>query len=208
MQKVVLFDFDGTIADSLREVVIILNKISDEFGFSMISLKEVEKLRGKDYSYFLKNYNLKILKIPLILSKVKNELEKNIVRIKLQKDIKNVFLRLKKLGFKLGILTSNSRKNVRAFLKRNKINFFDYIYTEKSLFGKARRLKNFSKKYKISPEKVVYVGDEVRDIKAARQAGIKIFAVSWGYHNKDILLKYKPDLLIEKPMDIVKILEK
>lgn len=63
------------------------------------------------------------------------------------------------------------------------------------------------RKYGIRPEETIYVGDETRDIEAARKTNIEIIAVSWGYNSKQLLEKQKPDFLIDKPRQLVDILE-
>ena len=44
---------------------------------------------------------------------------------------------------------------------------------------------------------IIYVADEVRDIEAARKAGVKIICVSWGYNDKSSLEKNNPDALVD-----------
>ena len=57
-------------------------------------------------------------------------------------------------------------------------------------------------------DEVVYVGDEVRDIKAAKRAGMKIIAASWGYNEREALEKYKPDLIVDRPVELIEVVEK
>jgi phosphoglycolate phosphatase-like HAD superfamily hydrolase len=52
---------------------------------------------------------------------------------------------------------------------------------------------------KTTGQRAVYVGDEVRDIVAARKAGVDVAAVSWGYNTREVLAKHEPDYLIERP---------
>jgi phosphoglycolate phosphatase-like HAD superfamily hydrolase len=51
--------------------------------------------------------------------------------------------------------------------------------------------------HKLDPSKVFYIGDETRDIEAAKKAGIKSIAVTWGYNTKAILDNSNPDFLCE-----------
>jgi phosphoglycolate phosphatase-like HAD superfamily hydrolase len=49
---------------------------------------------------------------------------------------------------------------------------------------------------------VVYVGDEERDVVAARQAGVDIAAVTWGYNSPELLAVQEPDYLIDYPDEL------
>ena len=62
-------------------------------------------------------------------------------------------------------------------------------------------------KHNLKPQEIIYVGDEVRDIQACKKIGVKIIAVSWGYNSKEILDREKPDYLVNKPIEIPKILK-
>ena len=83
---------------------------------------------------------------------------------------------------------------------------FDGVYFKSGIFLKHIAINKIVKKYKLKKREVVVVGDEVRDIEAARKSRIKIISVSWGYNNRRIILKNKPDYFIEKPKDILKII--
>ena len=63
------------------------------------------------------------------------------------------------------------------------------------------RQKNSSKPY-------YYIGDEVRDIEAAKEAGINSVAVTWGFSDLAQLKKAKPFALITKPEQLLDIINK
>ena len=87
------------------------------------------------------------------------------------------------------------------------MNFFDFIYTGKSVFGKKNIIKKAMKQQKINRNKIIYVCDEIRDIEAAKKLEIKIIAVTWGYNNKNALEK-DPDFIIDVPEDLENIVMK
>ena len=62
-----------------------------------------------------------------------------------------------------------------------------------------------AEKMKIKPKNLVYVGDFYTDIIAAKRAGMKSIAVTWGFSTKERLLQEKPDFIAEQPKDIWKI---
>ena len=105
-------------------------------------------------------------------------------------------------AYSLSIVTSNTKEAVTEFLTKQQLNYFDHIYSDKSLFGKHVVLDNFIKKHSINRDEAIYIGDEIRDIEAAHKAHLKIIAVTWGFNSKAGLVKYHPDYLIDSPQEL------
>jgi len=206
MTKVIIFDFDGTLADTIDILLSITNRLSAEFGFKSATKEELAQLRNLTSWQILKYSGISIFKFPLLIRKLKAELRSEIPTIQLFPGIKEVLLELTKLGFQLGIITSNSRENVLALLEINGLQgTFTFIYSG-STFGKHKVINKWLKKEHINPEEVIYVGDETRDIDAARKTGIKIIAVTWGFNSKSALAAQNPDFLIERPQELIEIM--
>ena len=205
MIKLIIFDFDGTIADTLDSFLEIMDNLSEEFNFKKIKRQEVNKLKDKKPREILKNLGISMFKLPSLVKRVRLELNKEIKNVKPTVSIKPSLLKLKR-KYKLVILTSNSEENVKTFLKNNSLNLFDKIYSGSSVFGKNKLIKNILRNNKLNKDEVIYIGDEVRDIEACKKLGVKIIAVAWGYNSKRILKKNKPNFLIENPEEILKTL--
>jgi phosphoglycolate phosphatase len=138
------------------------------------------------------------------LRRVKKELNKEIADLKPFTGIAESLFQLKEHGYKLGIITSNMEDNVIAFLKNNNLHlFFDFIHTGTTLFGKHKIIDKLIKRHKFCLDKIIYVGDETRDIEAAKKSKIKIIAVSWGFNSPTILAQYNPDFLVNHPQELV-----
>lgn len=204
--KVIIFDFDGTIADTLQSVIGIINRLSDKFGYKKVTKESLDILKNKKPEEVLKDLGISITKLPFIIRKIKTELNREIESLKPIVSIEKTLLELKKNRYKLGILTSNSKDNVSKFLKRNSLDLFNFIYSGSSIFGKSKVIKDFLKNQNLKPKEIIYVGDEIRDIEAAKRSNIMIVAVSWGANSKQMLKKQNPDFLIDKPEELIEIL--
>jgi phosphoglycolate phosphatase-like HAD superfamily hydrolase len=137
---------------------------------------------------------------------MKAELQIEIPNIQLFCGIKEVLLELNNRGFKLGIITSNSRANVLASMEKNGLqDVFTFIYSS-STFGKHKVIQRWLNREKLHPEEVVYVGDEIRDIEAAKRTGIKMIAVAWGFNSRQALAEHNPDCLIETPQELIEVI--
>ncbi|XZO00852.1 MAG: HAD-IA family hydrolase [Microcoleus sp.] len=208
MLKVIIFDFDGTLADTIDVLLSITNRLSVEFGFKSVTKEELAQLSNLNSWQILNYSGISLLKLPLVIRKLKANLRNEIPNIQLFPEIKEVLLDLKKRNIILGIITSNSIENVVASLKTNDLedtfNFIDSGTT----FGKHKVIYKWLKRQKVNLDRVVYVGDEVRDIEAAKRTGIKVIAVSWGFNSQSALAASSPDFLIEHPAELIPIIDK
>ena len=121
-----------------------------------------------------------------------------------------VFKKLQANGYKLHILSSNSTENVRTYISQQGLtDNFESINGGVGLFGKKRAIRKLCKIYDTPLERVWYVGDEVRDVVAAKKAGVKVVAVGWGFNHQKALTQAGPDILVMTPTELVKaIIEK
>lgn len=203
MATICVFDFDGTIANTIPVTISILKKFAQE-DFNMdVDDEFIEKLRDKTIPEMFKAFNISILKLPFIAKKTIEAMNKEIENMKPIKGIKNLLLELKKQGKTLGIVSSNSSESIKKFLAVNQLQIFSFIYTNSRVFGKSSSLKKLFKEYNCGKDDIVYIGDEIRDIEAARKVGIKIISVTWGVNTKDKLLSCKPDYLVNSPQEIL-----
>jgi phosphoglycolate phosphatase len=68
-----------------------------------------------------------------------------------------------------------------------------------TLFGKGRLIAKCLDLHQLVLDETVYVGDEVRDIQAARFAGIRPISVTWGFNSREALAAAQPDWLVDEP---------
>jgi len=204
--KTVIFDFDGTIADSTNVVINVLMDVAKKRGLE-IDLKDINKYRDISTKELVKQLNIPIYQLPNIQKRIGRELDKNIGNVKMFHGLKEVPMKLNKEGIVLGILTSNSEKNVDIFLKRTAVGgIFDFVYSGSSIFGKGKVFSKLLKKEKIDRRNVIYVGDDTRDIEAAKEVGVRSIAVTWGFNTRIALSKVNPDWLISKPKELLQVL--
>lgn len=202
--KVVLFDFDGTIADTYQAIADITNQLSSEFGYKPIDREELLLLKNLSSREVVKRTEISIFKIPFLVKRVRTELGKEIANLKPIPDIDQVLLKLKEQGYTLGIITSNVKENVDLFLCKNYLeDVFDFIYSSTSIFGKHRVIDRVIKQHNLIRSEIIYVGDETRDIRSARKSQIGIIAVSWGFNSAEILAEFQPDLLVATPQELL-----
>ncbi len=203
MSKTIIFDFDGTIADTLDSVVKIVNDHAEHFGYKKVTNEDIPYLQGKKPREILSHLGISIFKLPLWIKKIHSEINKEITNMTPTVNISPLLSELHHdENFQIGILTSNTQENVKQFLDKNELDFFDFVRTGKSVFGKSHIINKIIKQRHVSKNEVFYVCDEVRDIEAARKSRIKSIAVTWGYNTKGALIKENPDFLVNSPDEL------
>ncbi|WP_353930777.1 HAD-IA family hydrolase [Okeanomitos corallinicola TIOX110] len=203
-QKVIIFDFDGTIADTVDALVTIANRLAVEFGYIQISANELKLLRNLTAREIIKYSGVSLFKIPFLVKKVKGELKNKIKDLEPISGIPEALTELTEKGYRLGIITSNSQENVNEFLKCHHLDYlFEFIHSGVTIFGKTTIINNVLRQRQIKPQTVIYVGDETRDIEAAKKANIQVVGVTWGFNSAEALAKEKPDFLIHDPSELL-----
>jgi phosphoglycolate phosphatase len=202
MIKTSIFDFDGTIANTIPAFISILRKMGEAQGMS-IEDEAILKLRDRPIKEIFRELGIPLIKLPFIARKSRKEFNKEVAHLKPITGMKDLLLTLKKQGQILGIVTSNSKESVETFLEENDLQIFDFISTNNRVFGKAKSLKKIFKQNDYNKENAVYIGDEIRDIEAARKVGIKVISVTWGANSREGLSQYNPDFLVDTPKDML-----
>ncbi len=194
-----VFDFDGTIAATRTHSIEIMNRLAEDFGFRRIEEKELDRLRSLTLWQFIRHLKIPIRKISKILHRAQEEMTRNILQIKLVPGIGDVIRQLKDMGHSIGIMTSNSRENVTALLQHHDLEVFDFMLCSVKLRKKARNLKRLRRAHKVRSRNFLYVGDECRDVRAAKKARVRVAAVTWGFNNGKILRKFRPHYVLSEP---------
>ena len=205
--KTLVFDFDGTIADTLGETRRIFNRIAPDYGIREVDEHELNHLRHLSLKELLNHLKIPKRRVPALIARGTGMMRGNITELKLIDGMPEVLVELRRHVRSFGILTSNATANVDLFLRTHGLREqFDFISSTSKLTGKAKHLKAIRKTFSMRPEELLYIGDELRDVKASQKAGIPIAAVTWGFNSRESLAASKPDYLFEQPADFLRLL--
>jgi len=200
---IVVFDFDGTLGDTLDIFLELFNDFAKEKGLTPIHPDQIPELRDLPLKEFIKKQGISTLNLIQLLKYSHQKLKPHLNRIQIFKHIPELLQNLKDHNFKLGILSSNSVENIQSILERHKLNkYFSFIHSSSNLFGKDKSLKKLLKKHNLSPKHTIYIGDEIRDIKACRKIKLQMISVSWGFNSKKALLKENPNYTVDTPSQL------
>lgn len=201
-----LFDFDGTLADSLPVLVEITNRLAPEFGYRPTPLDQVDALKGLSARQLIWQSQMPLLRLPALLRRVRAELHHESPHLQPFPGIPETLRSLRSQGHQCAIVTTNAADNVQRFLDAHGLTpLFLGVEGGGTLFGKGRLIRRCLQHHALDPAQTLYVGDETRDIEAARRAGLRMVAVTWGFNSASALTAAQPDWLISQPQELLAI---
>lgn len=200
-----IFDFDGTLADSASWVMRTFNDVAARHGFRRVSDAELQMLRGRPNREIVKYLQVPAWKLPIIATDMRARIAAEIEQIKPFEGVDALLAGLAQRGARITIVTSNSESNVRQVLGPHSAGFVNRFECGASLFGKARQIKRAIKASAIPASQTLCVGDETRDIDAAREIGVACGAVLWGYATPELLKAQQPDYLLENMQAVLEL---
>ena len=197
-RKLFIIDFDGTVADSYRLSIECIAQ------YKKTKIDDLEGLRGSPTIDVIRKFDLSIIDLLRLIFFVRREFYRRIEEIKPSLGILDAMRSLKSSGAVIQLISSNSRRNIEKFFTlhgaKDLLGEIEVCYT---IFGKSRNLSRIVRSSGIDKNNIFYVGDETRDIEAAKKVGIRSISVPWGYNNRSILAQYSPDQLLTKASDLL-----
>jgi phosphoglycolate phosphatase len=203
---IAIFDFDGTIADSLDLVIREYNRLAPRFRVRPLEAQALPRLRAMKPQAAMKEYGISFWKLPWLVRSMRSAMHAHAEALQPFPDIIPTLRALARQGCRCSILSTNSNANIARFLARNELSLFEHIAGGSSMFGKPRALKRLIERARLDAASVYYIGDEVRDVTAASAAGVRSIAVSWGYAAREALVAHEPDHLVDRPEQLVPLL--
>lgn len=200
MNKVLIFDFDGTIANSSDVIIEVIAEFVP--GFTRESYLKIMKQYYGDH--FVKNlfkvffYEFRLLRKR---KEIHRKINERILETELFEGMREELKSLYDKGVEMYIISSNFKDNIQAFLNKYQINFFKDIYGEGNVLHKAKTISHIKNQYSSDTE-VFYIGDELRDIDAARKAGVKEVGVTWGLNTRQDFEEFETKIIIDSPREL------
>ena len=153
--KLIIFDFDGTLADTLSALLRITNRLAPEFGYPQISDEQLANLKYLSSWEIIRFSKVALWKLPFLLKRVKEEFPGEVRNVKLFPGVIELLNALKLQGYRLGIVSSNAEENIRTLLKDNQIEHLFEFVTGASTFGKGKAIGKLIKQYQCSKSDVI-----------------------------------------------------
>jgi phosphoglycolate phosphatase len=202
LKPTLIFDFDGTVANSIDKILELINHLAPGHGYNTVSRELFEKVRDLPLPLACLRVKFPLYKLGQAIAVVLTEYRRIIPDLEPCAGIVPVLELLKAEGYTLGLISSNHAENVQAFLDHNGIHCFDWVEGTGGILHKHSSIKSQIRKHALDRQSVIYIGDEARDIRAARKAGVKVISVTWGLHSAKNLHAHSPDHMATNPSTI------
>ena len=201
--RLVIFDFDGTLSDSGGWFLSIIDHLSDRYGFRRVGKHEVEPLRRMPTHEVIRHIGVPRWKLPFIARYVRRLFGRHTHQVHLFEGVTEMLAAIEAAGIRIAVVTSNSETNARAVLGPDNAARISWWACGASLFGKAPKFRKVLKASGIPPHQTLSIGDETRDIDAARTTGVRAGAALWGYASPEALAHLDPDIAFAGPQAVV-----
>lgn len=211
MIKVILFDLDGTVANTNNLIFKSFRHVLETYKIENIEDKTIYSFFGEPLDYTLDRYKSFDTTENLVKCyRAYNEREHDLL-IEEFPTVKETLDKMKEKGYKLAIVTSKNRKMATRSLKALDLyDYFDLLVTpEDTLKHKPDKepcefaLKHFN----VKPQESIMVGDSSYDLMSGKSAGCYTIGVNYSLISKDILLSTNPDFMVDEFKDILYIVD-
>jgi len=200
--KLVIFDFDGTLADTWPWFARVVNDVADRYDFRRIANDEMAALRGLGAAEVMQRLGVPRWKLPMIANHMRRRKAREIGETKLFAGVDRMLSTLAEGGMKTAIVSSNAESNVRAVLGPANAARIGIFECGAAVFGKTARFRRVLRRTGVPAARTICIGDEIRDLEAARSAGIAFGAVHWGFTTPEALAARRPDQSFERMEEI------
>lgn len=199
--KLAIFDFDGTLSDSFPWFLSVINQVAEKHKFRRVERDRIDEMRSVGAGELMRMLGVPKWRIPLIVRDMRKMKAQQIDRIALFPGVDRMFDELKARGVTICVVSSDNENNVRTVLGEleEHVSFFACAA---GLFGKTAKFQRILELTGVSVDDTLSIGDEIRDIDAAREAGVDFGAVSWGYTSAAALNARAPTFMFSRMDDI------
>ena len=213
MKKTIIFDLDGTLLDSIEDIAFSMNKVLESL--------ELPAHKIEDYKYFVGG-GVDVLVENALNGKSKEIKDEVIKKFKVEYDgklhsktlpyagIYDLLDELKKLECNLAVLSNKPHEFTVTY-----VNHFFKDYNFKEVHGQKDgtpkkpnpiQALNIASKLNINPKDIFFVGDTKVDMQTAKNSNMCAIGVLWGFRDEKELKDFGADFIVEKPLDILKII--
>lgn len=197
--RLLIFDFDGTLADSGGWFLSIMDHLAQRYRFRAIEPHEVDMLRDRPTREVIRYLGIPAWKLPFISRYTRSLFALHTHEVQLFDGIGAMLSAVAGAGVRIALVTSNAEINARRILGEENARHIELWECASSLYGKAARFRRALKRAGVAPADALSIGDETRDIDAARRVGMRAGAALWGYASAGALGRCAPDLCFSSP---------
>lgn len=200
-----IFDFDGTIADTKALYYNAIYKNVKRFGYSYEDVDKVIDM-GENLKKVLRRLGLKGLMIMVMKRKIMKDVLAELPNVHKCRDVESI----KELEQEKILVTNSLKSAVLPLLNHfNLKKEFKEVYGFEDFADKGEFLKGYIKERKLNPKECFYMGDRASDVRVARKAGCNsvIITGNCAWDSAKEIIEENPDFLIHSIRDLKVVLK-
>ncbi len=212
--KTILFDLDGTLVDTVEDVHFCINQARAQMGLPPISREKSRESIGPGPNKF----------VEIVLPPERQDELDDFIRIfracyidhlsdhsRPFPEVKEMLTELERRGLVLTGATNKPRRYTEKLLRDvGLLHFFPHIFTPDDVANRKPAPDIILRALEVTetlPEDALFVGDTDNDILAGKAAGVWTCGVTYGYGPREIFVRLRPDFLIDRPTELLDIVE-
>ncbi|MBN1839100.1 MAG: HAD family hydrolase [Campylobacterales bacterium] len=215
MEKVIIFDLDGTLLDTLEDIAISANFALTQLGFEAQESQKYRYFVGEGVFKLFENVFASNPQNPETIQKAVTLFESHYAKqfnqnTKLYEGVSKMLTFLQTRGFKMAILSNKPD----SFTKMCAVKYlrqwtFDYVFGIRE--GVPRKpdpsaVFEICESLHVKPEACYYLGDTMIDMQTATRAGMIAIGALWGFRDEDELLAHGARQIVQTPSEVIKLL--
>ncbi|MBM4427748.1 MAG: HAD family hydrolase [Chloroflexi bacterium] len=203
----IIFDYDGVLADTLDDLIQFGQEACDQLGVHHVVTKDdLSNLEVMSFATYGRACEVpehlidEFVKISLNLFAEKETPPAIFAGLE-------VAIRHFSANHKIAVVTTNSSQNVHAFLAKHGLDSLIHaVYGVDTPGSKAQKISMAQSRFVKKQEPVFMIGDSLSDIRAAKEAGVTSIAVTWGHQSLETLLRDEPDYVAHSPRELIEVI--
>ena len=214
MIKAVIFDLDGTLLDTLEDLTDSLNVALNQYGYPTKSMSQVRTYIGNGMErlvFLALNQPDDYKDVKEVYQGFKDayaNLYTN--KSKPYPNVVSVLKQIQQLGLKMAVCSNKNDMYVWDLVKLHFPNMIEFAIGEKD--GVIRKpnpmmVQMALDALKVEANECLYVGDSIVDIKTAKAINIPVVALTYGFNDKEDLVKEEPEYLIDEFIPLLEIIK-
>ena len=216
MKKIVIFDLDGTLLNTLDDLADSTNFALSKFNYPTRTIEEVRQFVGNGVAKLIERAIPEGKNNPNFekcLAIFKENYAQNMYnKTAPYNGILDMLANLKSKGLKIAVVSNKFDLAVKELCQKYFNRYIDFAAGENEAAGIKKKpapdtVLEVLKEFNLNPNEAIYVGDSDVDIMTAKNSEMPCISVTWGFRDEKFLLSYGATILIDSPDEIYRHLD-
>ncbi len=214
--EAIIFDLDGTLLNTLEDLADSTNFALDKLNYQPHTTEEIKSFVGNGVAKLIERAIPNGRKNPdfdKCLNIFKKHYSQNMYnKTRPYDNIINLLTELKRENYKLAVVSNKFDSAVKELCEKYFSDLIDIAIGENEAMGIKKKpapdtVLQVLDILKIDSHQAIYVGDSDVDIMTAKNSNMRCISVTWGFRDREFLIKNNAEIIINEPKEIIDYLD-